>query len=86
MKTLFTSLAAALLSSQAMAEPTEWTLDLGHAYLGWEIDHMNMANTVGRFNSFDGTFFIDEENPANSQITFTVDFGWVVWVFGVRHD
>lgn len=74
MKTVFTSLAAtALLSCPTLAAPTEWTLDLGHAYLGWEVDHMNMANTVGRFNTFDGTFLIDEENPANSEITFTID-------------
>lgn len=74
MKSLFTALTAAtLLAGPALAEPTEWTMDLGHSYLGWEIDHMNMANTVGRFNDFDGTFLIDEENPANSQITFTVN-------------
>ncbi|WP_341367562.1 YceI family protein [Yoonia sp. BS5-3] len=73
MKTFLTTLsAAAMLAVPVIAEPVEWTLDLGHAYLGWEIDHMNMANTVGRFNDFDGTFIIDEADPANSQITFTV--------------
>ena len=64
---------ALLAATPAYAEPVEWTLDLGHAYIGWEIDHMNMANTVGRFNEFDGTFLIDEEDPAKSQITFTVN-------------
>ena len=62
----------ALAATPVVADPVEWTLDLGHAYIGWEIDHMNMANTVGRFNDFDGTFMIDEANPENSQITFTV--------------
>lgn len=65
--------AAFLTATNATAEPVEWTLDLGHAYIGWEIDHMNMANTVGRFNEFDGTFLIDETEPANSQITFTIN-------------
>jgi polyisoprenoid-binding protein YceI len=65
--------AAMLMTTHAQAEPVEWTLDLGHAHIGWDIDHMNMANTVGRFNSFDGSFLIDEANPANSQITFTID-------------
>lgn len=50
----------------------EWTLDLGHAYIGWEIDHMNLSPTVGQFRSFDGTFLIDEADPARSEITFTV--------------
>ncbi|WP_299295056.1 YceI family protein [uncultured Tateyamaria sp.] len=65
--------ALLLAASQAHAEPTEWTLDLGHAHVGWEINHMGLSRTVGRFNSFDGTFLIDEAAPENSQITFTVD-------------
>ncbi|MCA0871166.1 YceI family protein [Seohaeicola saemankumensis] len=71
-----TTLAALLLASAAhtaAAAPQEWTLDLGHAYLGWEIDHMGLSRTVGQFRSFDGTFLIDEEMPENSQITFSVD-------------
>ncbi|WP_299689257.1 YceI family protein [uncultured Tateyamaria sp.] len=67
-------LAAILLATaQAHAAPTEWTLDLGHAHIGWEIDHMGLSRTVGRFNSFDGSFLIDEENPEASRITFTID-------------
>ena len=66
---------AALLLTTATghAAPTEWTLDLGHAHIGWEIDHMGLSRTVGRFNRYDGTFLIDEEAPENSRITFTID-------------
>jgi len=70
------TLAALLLASAAHtadAAPQEWILDLGHAYVGWEIDHMGLSRTVGQFRSFDGTFLIDEDMPENSQITFTVD-------------
>lgn len=73
MKSLLTTATAALLlTTAAQAEPRAWTLDLGHAHVGWEIDHMLLSRTVGRFNDFDGTFLIDEEDPGNSQITFTV--------------
>ena len=65
--------AALLLAAPAEAEPTEWTLDLGHAYVGWEIGHMGLSKTVGQFRSFDGTFLIDEEAPENSQISFEID-------------
>lgn len=66
--------AAALLSAaDAIAAPTEWTLDLGHAHIGWSVDHMNMSNTLGRFDDFDGTFLIDEQDPAQSQISFTIN-------------
>lgn len=63
----------ASLATTASAKQKEWTLDLGHAHLGWEVDHMDLARTAGRFDAFDGTFLIDAEDPANSQITITVD-------------
>ncbi|MEL7013958.1 MAG: YceI family protein [Pseudomonadota bacterium] len=71
--TSFVALAAAgIAASLTNAEPKEWTLDLGHAYVGWEIDHMGLSKTVGQFRDFDGTFLIDEESPENSHISFTV--------------
>lgn len=73
MKKSMTFATALLCSTVAIAEPRMWTLDLGHAHIGWEIDHMNMANTVGRFNEFDGTFLIDEVDPTNSKITFRIN-------------
>ena len=72
-KDLTAAAALAALATPALAEPREWTLDLGHAHIGWEVDHMDLARTVGRFDDFSGTFLIDEENPANSKITITVD-------------
>jgi len=71
-RTLTLAVATSALAIAASAQQAEWTLDLGHAHIGWEIDHMNMANTVGRFNDFDGTFLIDEADPSNSDITFTI--------------
>ena len=73
MKTILVPTLAVTLAAPALAEPKEWTLDLGHAHIGWEIDHMNLARTAGRFDAFDGTFLIDAENPANSAITVTVE-------------
>lgn len=72
----FTSsaLAALVLASclPASADTKPFTLDLGHAYIGWEIDHFGYSNTVGQFRTFDGTFLIDEETPENSEIEFTI--------------
>lgn len=64
--------ALVMATTPVAAEPTEWTLDLGHAHLGWEIDHMGLSRTVGIFQAFDGTFLIDEADPSNSQISITV--------------
>ncbi|GIT89634.1 hypothetical protein JANAI62_08810 [Jannaschia pagri] len=62
-----------VLATPLAAEPREWTLDLGHAHIGWEVDHLDLARTVGRFDRFGGTFLIDEQAPENSRITVTVD-------------
>lgn len=70
---LTAALIAPFIAAPALSEPRDWTLDLGHAYVGWEIGHMGLSNTVGQFREYDGTFLIDEENPANSKITFTIN-------------
>lgn len=73
MKTAATTVLCLALALPAFGEQREWTLDLGHAHIGWEIDHMDLARTIGRFDTFEGTFLIDENDPANSKITVTVD-------------
>ena len=65
--------ASAVALSPAAAERKPFTLDLGHAYVGWEIDHFGYSNTVGQFRVFDGTFEIDEARPARSRIAFEID-------------
>lgn len=72
-KSLLLALAFVMGSTTpAYAEPTNFTLDKNHAYLGFEIDHLGLSPTVGRFDDFDGVFQIDEKNPAASKISFTV--------------
>lgn len=73
MKLSIATFATVLAAAPVSSEQREWTLDLGHVHIGWEIDHMDLARTVGRFDSVRGTFLIDEETPANSRISVTVD-------------
>lgn len=65
-------IAALAIAAPAQAEPKAYTLDKGHAYIGFEIDHLGYSRTVGQFRDYDGTFLIDEEKPENSRISFTV--------------
>ncbi len=66
-------IAATLAAPLAHAEPREYTLDKGHAHIGWDVYHMGYSRTAGRFNEFDGTFLIDFESPEDSRITFAID-------------
>ena len=80
MKTAILTFASLLcLTSTACAEspnqietPKNYTLDLGHAYIGWETDHLGLSKTRGVFKSFDGTFLINESKPEQSKINFTI--------------
>lgn len=72
-KTLMLGAAFIAITTPALAEQKEWTLDLGHAHIGWEVDHMDLARTVGRFDDFKGKFLIDENDPENSKISITVN-------------
>ncbi|MCI5042427.1 MAG: YceI family protein [Donghicola eburneus] len=73
LKQAFPILTSLIWATQAGTDLREWTLDLGHAHIGWEIDHMDLSRTVGRFDDFHGTFLIDEEMPENSRISVVVD-------------
>ena len=73
MKHFTTTSVLLALAVPAFAETREWTLDLGHAHIKWEVDHMDLARTAGRFDTFEGTFLIDEDDPANSAITVVID-------------
>lgn len=69
-----TLIAAGMFASNAAnAAQIPYTLDLGHAYIGWEIDHFGYSNTVGQFRQFDGDFLIDDTDFENSLVTFTID-------------
>jgi polyisoprenoid-binding protein YceI len=73
MKHILSVLAAHLaFAGVAHAEPAEYTLDLGHAYIGWQTEHLGLSSTVGQFKDFNGEFFLDETDPANSSISISV--------------
>ena len=57
MKMLITMLATATLALSAHAET--FTIDTGHAEIGFSVKHMMVSNTKGSFNSFEGTIDYD---------------------------
>lgn len=74
LKTLtLTTFTLGLMATSAIGAPKQFTLDLGHAYVGFEAEHLGYSKTIGEFKKYDGTFMIDEEKPENSKISFTVD-------------
>lgn len=51
----------------------EYKLDPTHASLIFRVNHLGFSNYTARFKKFDATLQFDPVNPAQSQVTATVD-------------
>ncbi|MCC6317321.1 MAG: YceI family protein [Gemmatimonadaceae bacterium] len=54
---------------------TTWTIDPTHTNVGFAVKHLMISTVRGRFASFTGTISLDEQNPANSRVTASIDAG-----------
>ena len=64
----------ALLAAAAMpvlAETETFTFDKNHTLVGFRIRHF-VSKVEGRFKDFDGTIWIDRQNPSNSKVELTI--------------
>ncbi len=80
-------LTAAMLltaSAPAFAAPVAYTFDKSHAVLTFSYDHLGFSTTEGLFRDWDGKLMIDEEDPANSSIEFTIDINSMDALFEKR--
>lgn len=60
----------AATAAQEGAAP--FSVDSVHSSLIFKIEHMNVANFYGRFNSIAGEYTLDGKDPTKSQFNFTV--------------
>jgi polyisoprenoid-binding protein YceI len=66
---IFGILAATALP--VFAEPETFTFDKAHTLIGFRVRHI-LTKVEGRFKSFDGTIWIDRQNPAASRVELTI--------------
>jgi len=50
-----------------------WTIDPAHSLAEFAVKHMMVSTFKGHFRSLEGTVYLDEETPANSSVTASVD-------------
>lgn len=65
-----------LTSSLLMAMPlmaAEYDVDPAHTTVQFEVGHLGFSELVGRFNTFSGTFAMDDANPTAAKASFEVD-------------
>lgn len=69
----FASMLAALaaVALPLLAEVEIFNFDKGHTLVGFRIRHF-VSKVEGRFNTFDGTIWIDRQNPSASKVELTI--------------
>ncbi|MDX1351907.1 MAG: YceI family protein [Thiomicrorhabdus sp.] len=74
-RTALLSTALMSLSSQAFAEPVNYTIDTQgmHASINFKIQHLGYSWLTGRFNSFSGNYQYDADNLSNSKVSVKID-------------
>ena len=50
-----------------------WTIDPSHSEIRFSVRHMMISNVRGRFETFTGSFNMDEQKPENSKIDIKID-------------
>lgn len=79
MRLLFQAMVLAVglfsFGAQLSAEPVKYKFDIegAHAFIQFKIKHLGYSWLLGRFNQFDGSFILDEENPKNSKVEVTIE-------------
>lgn len=51
----------------------KYKFDPSHSVIMFKVSHLGYSWIYGRFNKFDGSFQLDEENLANSSVSLTID-------------
>ena len=64
--------ALALTAASAYAEPVAYDFDKSHANLSFTYNHLGYSTTDGRFGDWEGVLMIDQDNPSNSSVEFTI--------------
>lgn len=70
-KRVFAGLIALMLMT-ATVPAAQWNIDRTHSTIGFEVSHMVISTTTGKFKDFSGTAQFDPENLAEGSVEFTV--------------
>lgn len=64
-----------ILSANSALAADKYVIDTegAHASVNLTVPHLGFSYIVGRFNTFNGDFIFDAENPANSSVNVTID-------------
>ncbi len=75
MKQLFTALILTMAFAFPAQAAEDYDIDIKdqHAFIQFKIKHLGYSWLIGNFNTFNGSFHVDEANPANNSINIDID-------------
>ncbi len=78
-KMLLKIMIMALLLTSFALQAAQYQLDTkgAHAFIQFKIKHLGYSWLLGRFNTFDGSFNYDENNPSASKVSISIDMASV---------
>lgn len=71
MKTTATLLLSSLLLS-GTALAADFKVDPAHTTVVFEINHLGVSTLMGRFNEFEGTYSVDDDDITATEVSFTI--------------
>ncbi|GAB4326253.1 MAG: YceI family protein [Candidatus Sumerlaeia bacterium] len=71
-RSVSTAAAGTVLLATAWAAPETYEIDPAHSSVAFEIGHLAISTVMGRFDSFEGRFVFDPDNPAASSAEATI--------------
>ena len=71
---LLTTLFFLSFAFTAEAATETYTLDPGHSYVLWHINHFGFSNPSGKWMA-EGTITVDEAKPQNAKVNVTIAIG-----------
>lgn len=69
------ALALAVMAGAPSAKADTYVMDTkgAHAFIKFKISHLGYSWLYGRFNTFSGSFEVDEANPAQASVAVEID-------------
>ena len=71
--TIILATAALVLPVLATAEPMEYSLDMGHSRVFFDVNHQGYSMMRGMFRNFDGSLLYDADDPSASTVSVSID-------------
>ena len=71
--TIILATAALVLPALATAEPMEYSLDMGHSRVFFDVNHQGYSMMRGMFRNFDGSLLYDADDPSASTVSVSID-------------